>query len=269
MAMLHADFPKYLMEAAKLSMKEWLGGLTASCPNLDERQRLVLAELQENGIAVIPDYWTREQAFSVRDALKVYFESGQDSDLDCGAYVRHWSNRPMDYDQGVKRMYHPDKLMPELASHRFNGFLMDIIHGYYGKPFYSQGLMFQHNLPNTKTGAFHVDGFKPEFKTFVYLDDVTEENGPFTYIPKTHRAHWRRVQKELAPKNDVGNRTNFSEEELEAKYRAAAKMYTASAGTLILADVRGFHRGAPQKHGERNALVNYIMPKSGELSLEK
>lgn len=269
MTLLHPDLPKYLIEATKLSAKEWLKRFSRSQPDLTADQQIVLAELLENGIAVVPEYWSRDKAFEIRDQLKQYIVSGEDQDLDGGAYVRHWSNRPIDYDQGVKRLYHPDAVLPELKEHRFNPFIMDIVHAYYGTPFYSQGLMYQYNLPNTQTGAFHVDGFKPEFKTFVYLDDVTEDNGPFTYIPKTHKAYWRRFQKEIAPKNAVGNRTNFAEDELEGQYEAQAKLYTAPAGTLILADVRGFHRGAPQKTGERNALVNYIMPKPGELTLEK
>lgn len=269
MSLIHRDLPQQLLNATKLSAKEWLRSLNRTEPELTDSQQHILATLQHDGIAVIEGYWSREKSFDIRDQLKQYLSSGEDTNLENGAYIRHWDKRGLGYDRGVKRIYHPDAILTELAEHRFDPFQLDIIHAYYGRPFYSHGLMYQHNQPNKNTGYFHVDGFKPEFKTFVYLDDVTEENGPFVYIPKTHNAHWRRFQKELAPKNKAGNRTNFDPSELEAHYQNCAKHYTAPAGTLILADVRGFHRGAPQKTMERNALVNYMMPKPGRLTIEQ
>ena len=42
-----------------------------------------------------------------------------------------------------------------------------------------------------------------------------------------------------------------------------------AAGTLILADVRGFHRGSPQLERSRSALVNYMYREEGDRFLDR
>jgi hypothetical protein len=40
---------------------------------------------------------------------------------------------------------------------------------------------------------------------------------------------------------------------------------TGAAGTLILADVRGFHRGTPQLDRSRSVIVNYMYDSPDEV----
>jgi len=96
-----------------------------------------------------------------------------------------------------------------------------------------------------------------EFKAFLYLDDVDAGNGPFTYIRGSHRAFLTRLKKQL-----VGNRTgspySFSERHLRRLLNREVQV-CGGAGTLVLADVRGIHRGSPQINRSRSVLVNYMM----------
>lgn len=274
MAMKLKNFSKQLKETIKIASIDLIETpaqlLNAQMSRLDQAQLDILNTLRKDGIAVIPNYWSREKAFEIRDKLNAYMSDGENHDFDNGAYIRHWGkDAAAQYGRGISRIYHPDQLLPELSEHRYNPYIMDIIHAYYGRPYHSHGLMFQHNLPGFDTGYFHIDAFKKEFKTFIYLDDVNEDNGPFVYIKGTPNAHWRRLRQQMKTPKANGNRTNFEPDDLETKYKEKATPILGNAGTLILADVRGFHRGAPQQGNARSALVNYILKKPGKLSMEK
>lgn len=235
---------------------------------LDERQLRALAELRRNGYTVIENYWPRERALAVRDRLEAYLAEGADRDFDEGAWMRFWDGRG--YDQGVRRIYHADKLEPELAEARNDRFILDIASAYYGLPFYSGALVFQHNLQsNANTRTYHVDAFIKEFKSFIYLDDVDAGNGPFAYVPGTQRKHMLRLKKQLLGNGDGESPTTVFPEDMTKTELASETSVLGTAGTLILADVRGLHRGTPQKDRSRSVLVNYIVKHQGDLQIDR
>jgi hypothetical protein len=238
------------------------GTLRGGGPQIDSRQRVALADLRRDGYAVIEGYWSRERALEIGRALEQELEDGVDRDYDSGAYLRFWDDRA--YDQGVRRLYHVDKLMPELGEFRRDPFVLDTVNAYYRVPFHPAMLMFQHNTrSNHDTRYYHVDGFIREFKSFLYLDDVDEANGPFTYIPGTHRSHALRLRKQLRG-NGEASPTSFHADEIEGALDREVQI-TGPAGTLILADVRGLHRGSPQSAGSRSVLVCYMLKDSTEI----
>ena len=162
-------------------------------------------------------------------------------------------------------MYHVDKEVPELVEHRNDPMIRRVVEAYYGRPFHSGVLMYQYNTKsNANTRHHHVDAFSKEFKSFL-PDDVDEGNGPFAYIPGTQRAHLRRVVKQL---REGSSATGFSNDELKRSIGREVKL-AGPAGTLILADVRGFHRGTPQLDRSRSVLVNYLYDSPGDVQLER
>ena len=118
---------------------------------------------------------------------------------------------------------------------------------------YSGVLIFQHNTQTSSdTRYYHVDWFGREFKAFLYLEDVDEGNGPYTYLRGTHRSHMIRVKKQIFGGGDTG----FTDREIKSVLDREVQV-TGEAGTLILADVRGIHRGSPQIDRSRSILANY------------
>jgi hypothetical protein len=234
---------------------------------LDERQRRALAQLRRDGYAVVPNFWDRDRALAMRDKLEKYLEPGVDQDYEEGAWLRFWDARK--YDQGVRRLYHVEKVVPELEQLRYDRFVLDIATAYYGMPFHSGLMMFQHNTQsNEQTRYYHVDSFIREFKSFVYLDDVDEGNGPFAYIPGTQKQHLRRIRKQVVGNGEGESPTSFYPEEL-GELLDLESAVSGPAGTLILADVRGLHRGTPQVNRSRSVLVNYIVKHEGDLVLDR
>lgn len=244
----------------KSDLQDHLAARKAERPVLDAREQGLLHQLESAGYVVVPGYWDRGRALEMRDRLEAYLEGGESRDFPSGAYLRFWDNRA--YDEGVRRLYHVDKEVPELAEYRNDPMIGRIAHAYYGRPIHSGALVFQHNTrSNANTRYHHVDAFSKEFKSFLYLDDVDEGNGPFAYIPGTQRSHMRRIVKQLKQGTAA---TGFKDEELKSLISKEVRL-TGEAGTLILADVRGFHRGTPQLDRSRSAIVNYMFETAGDV----
>lgn len=109
-------------------------------------------------------------------------------------------------------------------------------------------------------GGWHRDSpFAHQFKTILYLTDVTEENGPFQFIEGSN--HWRNntlVAKALGKSIKDYRFTNEEIDSLIAKnILKSPQTFTSKAGGLIIADTRGLHRGKPIETGERLAVTRY------------
>jgi hypothetical protein len=89
----------------------------------------------------------------------------------------------------------------------------------------------------TGTRRWHVDPNDRRYpKIMVYLDDVTEENGPFQYIPSTFKS-------ELVCFN---GRKSVSDEEMASRVKPEHwRSVCGKSGTVIIFDSANvFHRGA-------------------------
>lgn len=107
--------------------------------------------------------------------------------------------------------------------------------------------------------GWHRDSrFKHQFKTIVYLNDVTLKNGPFQYLTKSHkRQTMLEVSKAL---NKPLKNYRFKNDEIDTitqQNLLETKTFTAQKGTVIFVNTRGIHRGSPLIEGERFALTRY------------
>lgn len=108
------------------------------------------------------------------------------------------------------------------------------------------------NDPPASSQLWHHD---PEdlkmIKVFVYLEPVEEENGPFTYIPGAYPLGTR-----VAEVERVGRKGRLSDAELAERFPPESwRVCTGPAGTMILADTIGYHRGGKPTKGTRVLLT--------------
>jgi hypothetical protein len=113
-------------------------------------------------------------------------------------------------------------------------------------------------------GGWHRDSpFSHQFKFIIYLNDVNKYNGPFQYIKGTHKE--RELYRYSKLINAPLDRYRFNNEEiLEIEneiYKDKVATIEGLAGTLLLADVKGLHRGKPLISGERWATTRYYYKK--------
>lgn len=123
--------------------------------------------------------------------------------------------------------------------------------------------------------TLHHDTFFPATKFWYFPDDVTEENGPLEYIPKSHlftqdRANWIYEQSILChnpPKEMFEDRSvshvegsmRLLDSDVFATKLEKPKQIIVPSNTLVIANVFGFHRrGNVPKEGKRDAIHGSI-----------
>ncbi|MHA7777486.1 phytanoyl-CoA dioxygenase family protein [Roseibium sp. M-1] len=101
--------------------------------------------------------------------------------------------------------------------------------------------------------AFHSDTFHPTAKAWFFLYDIDDADGPFTYIPGSHRmtperVAWEREQSLTAAtdKNKLHARGSFrlAATNLGRLNYPQPRRFAVPGNTLIVADTHGFHARA-------------------------
>lgn len=96
----------------------------------------------------------------------------------------------------------------------------------------------------------HLDTFHPTVKAFYFLTDVAEDEGPFVYVPGSHRLtpgrlKWEYEQSISAAASDdrLASRGSLraTVAEIERMGFGAPKAFAVPANTLVVADTVGFH----------------------------
>ena len=96
----------------------------------------------------------------------------------------------------------------------------------------------------------HADTFHPTVKAFYFLTDVAEDEGPFVYVPGSHRLTPERLAWEAelsvtaaSSKDKLLARGSFraSAAELETMGFGKPRAFAVPANTLVVADTVGFH----------------------------
>jgi hypothetical protein len=123
----------------------------------------------------------------------------------------------------------------------------------------------------------HMDTFHPTMKAWLFLHDVAEEDGPFTYVPGSHRrtarrdAWERRMSVEASDPRTPSTGGSFRVAAAELKRLGCGPQTTVAvaANTLVVADTYGFHaRGVSVQPSTRIAIYatsrpNPFLPWSG------
>ncbi|MBS7671204.1 phytanoyl-CoA dioxygenase family protein [Croceicoccus gelatinilyticus] len=111
--------------------------------------------------------------------------------------------------------------------------------------------------PDPQTNL-HSDTFHSSMKAWLFLKDVAEDEGPFTYVPGSNRPTNRRIAWDDATAQrlpDGGDRLTrrgsfrIEESELEDLGLPAPRRLAVKANTLVIADTYGFHARGPSAPG--------------------
>ncbi|MBX2926535.1 MAG: phytanoyl-CoA dioxygenase family protein [Saprospiraceae bacterium] len=214
----------------------------------DEKE--VIDEVKQIGFAIISDYYSKERCNQMIKEIDYLFDTypkytwKDDFDADCRIYGA-------DRLSSLIKEYHADAHLNKMAN-AFNQTPTTNFHTLIGRI-----TAAPHNLGSGQ--GWHRDTAKPyQFKSILYLTDVNEENGPFEYLTGTN--NYSSLYKCIWSANMKSNQSRFTHEEVNrllelSKYQK--RTFTARAGTLILVNTFGIHRGSPIKEGIRYALTNY------------
>jgi hypothetical protein len=114
----------------------------------------------------------------------------------------------------------------------------------------------------------HKDTFHHTFKAWLYLEDVADDDGPFNYIPQSHKMTWLRIKWEYrksieAAKNKMGGAFRVTENDLKQMHSLPIKKFSVKKNTLLIANTRGFHcRGNADAYKKRFSLYLTLRPEA-------
>ncbi len=108
--------------------------------------------------------------------------------------------------------------------------------------------------PRDPQTFLHADTFHPTVKAWLFLTDVAEDAGPFTYVPGSHRLGAQRLAWERRMSLDARHSPNADTRQGSPRIDETAlaglglpppRAFAVPANTLVVADTFGFHaRGA-------------------------
>ena len=235
-------------------------------PPLDERQTAVVARLKETGLAVL--------------SIGELFDTALWEDLvqSSSEFVRHVEGDSSASGKKTTkpyllRAYAPGPVELPLANPwlRLGGDprLLDIVNAYLGLWAKLSYVDQWYTAPKPKANdriasqRWHRDyNDKHLLKVFLYMSDVDSGAGPFEYVSGSMIGGTRYA--DVFPWEIFGEDLYPPGGELERRIRAAdSQLLTGPAGTLILCDTTGFHRGGFALERPRVMGVwNYVSPAS-------
>jgi hypothetical protein len=163
----------------------------------------------------------------------------------------------------------PDSL---LATTALNSQLKGIADSYFGLETRVNDINVWRNLPRgeapSSSQLWHRD-IKTDrvmVKAFVYLEDVTPVSGPFSYAVGTHPAGDADVDLDIEAFFDGIN--DRIAEERAAELHRREQAFTGAAGTVLFADMAGYHRGGFATASSRFLMqIRYASLASNRLNL--
>lgn len=116
----------------------------------------------------------------------------------------------------------------------------------------------------------HTDTFHPTVKAWLFLDDVDERKGPFTYVPGSHRLTRARLhaqyRRSLEARKDpirysARGSLRWREQELKELGLPPPREFAVARNTLVIADTSGIHRrGEASEPGSRLEIWAFSRP---------
>jgi len=202
----------------------------AAATKLSTEAQDTLADLRRDGIAVVPQFISPNEAAEIRGFLE---------------------GQQFEQISATKRQYAPETLLncERVCLLLVDPFLRSIASAYLGSVPVFTGVTAWWSMSSSTTRKedlsraaqlFHFDYDWPAFvKFFIYLTDVSDDNGPFTYVTGTHEAklEWRDGR--------------IDDEYIHNCYGAKVRRITGRAGDLIIADTAGYHKGERVSGGPR------------------
>jgi len=213
----------------------------------------LIAALRRDGVVAVPDYWTAEKCALARNEID--------------QLIAQYRDAVQLYSAGAdKRMFGVESVSAPLAEFHRDPLLRRLGEYFTGVDLYNfitLGARIDATPQNIGSGeGWHRDWHGFQFKAILYLSDVSEDNGPFEYLAGSHKS-WRAVLDTVVGGLPSAPGTRYEPamvDRLAARGGERKRHFIGGAGTLLLVDTSGIHRGRPLGRGTRYALTNYYYP---------
>jgi hypothetical protein len=241
-----------LAKSAKIELNNLRLELTNSLSFIStEEENKVVNEIREKGYAVLEGVFSKEWCEdAIKEIDRLIFQYND----------QIWK----DEAESDHRIFGADRVSSLMKNYYNDSKLISLLQTYEGckvKDGFTLAAKLE-AVPGNKGsgGGWHRDHANvKQSKSIVYLTDVELKNGPFQYIEGSHTT--KNVYRDSFKYNYDQFQNRFTEKEVQRlidEEPLRLKTFEAKAGTVILTDTRGIHRGKPIQSGMRYALTNYL-----------
>jgi len=224
-------------------------------------EKKILDELSNNGFFVLENFISYLDCRIIIKSIDEFIDDNP---------KKVWK----DQNNSDNRIHGAENINSKINNISNNLFPLKIGSFYMGKPLklfmtMANRLIYKENNLGSG-GGWHKDSYASQFKSILYLNEVTNENGPFQFIKKSNKLFsdfkvFFNLKKKFPD-------TRFSNKEI-SKFvnNDDEKIVTVigKAGTLILVDTSLIHRGCPIEKECRYALTNYYYPSNQTMELKQ
>lgn len=211
-----------------------------------------ISNLDKSGIFIIENFLDYKNLNLIKTEVNPKIKKLINKPLKRGRYYR---NSKM----GIYRLYEMSKLSKIAKNIFFNSTLIKDIAKYYISTkveFYQDMIEIRQPLKKklremkSSSDNYHFDDWKIRLKFFLLLSDVGKNDSPMCYLKKSHKLTMlkKKIEYYANGKNGkYGYHSNKEIREIKKKYNLKEQICTFKAGTLIIVDTRGLHKGTPLK----------------------
>jgi len=229
----------------------------------NKMEKKYLDELFREGIVVIPNYFSKSRCNNIISEINDFSKKDKlisERDEGIGGDIRIF-NFEDESSMGL-----------EFAK---NSFLQSLVSKYLGTQLETKSVLagkvvFNKSLKTNSGGDWHRDADLSQMKAMIYLTDVSEDNGPFTFIKKSNDFDFKRQSRKYPflerliyifrglPTKPPRYSDDYVKNQDEFKKNIIK--VTGKAGTLVIFDGGYIHRGDVIRDGTRYTLTNYYYP---------
>ena len=221
------------------------------CKFIKPRKEIILLLLKEYGICILENYFENEIIENLEKEYENIFNNYNDKIF----------NLDTENCSKDERIFHCEKYSEYIKKIYSDNQFFDIITQIYTQKNFNKKtlinkLEYNSNEIRNSGAGYHRDNHDCQFKTIMYLTDVNEKNGCFTFITNSSKKHIGYPK----PRTEDYNTRYYDEtiEELLEKNEKCKKIeICGKKGTIILVDTTYIHRGKIIEEGIRKAITQY------------
>lgn len=217
---------------------------------LNEKYEIIANEIKNNGFYTFGKLIDKEACRSYRRLIDNHINNE-----DCNIWK--------DESCADKRIYFIDEIHNEFGEIAESSVVLSTLKAYLGytNPVYmvlaARLDAVENNLGSG--GGWHRDSpYQHQFKALIYLNDVNPSNGPFEFVPGSHK--FRQCSRAELHKTFEPGAFRYRESEIQKyndKYDSAILPLLGSSGDMTFVDTKLLHRGRPIEKGSRYVLFLY------------
>lgn len=107
--------------------------------------------------------------------------------------------------------------------------------------------------------SLHADAFYHTYKSWLYLEDVTEEDGPLALVKRSHHLTWQQIPYIYSHscEDGVDPSRRISLDEMH-RLRLRETLITCPSNTLVVANTGAYHRRTQGKAGNKRYAIHIM-----------